>query len=97
MELGGHGEISVTANIMPKAVAQMCESVLQGNLEQAREIDASLAELHQVLFVESNPIPAKWALEQMGRVQGGIRLPMTRLSEMFQTKVREALIRAGAL
>lgn len=97
MALGGHGEISVTANVAPAAVAQMCELVLRGEIEEARAIDASLLPLHKALFVESNPIPVKWAVSQMGLMEPGIRLPMTPLSEQFHDVVRHAMVAAQVL
>jgi len=97
MLLGGRGDISVTANVAPAAVAQMCEAALAGDAETARAIDQRIRILHQVLFVESNPIPVKWALREMGRIDGGIRLPLTSLSPEHHATVREALRSAGVL
>ena len=97
MELGGHGEISVTANVAPKAVAQMCEAALAGDMARARALDEPLRGLHSSLFLEANPIPVKWALMAMGKMEGGIRLPLTPLSTEYQAPVREALQRAGVL
>ncbi|SHF57356.1 4-hydroxy-tetrahydrodipicolinate synthase [Microbulbifer donghaiensis] len=97
MLMGGHGDISVTANVAPAAVAQMCEAALRGDAETARAIDQRIRILHKVLFVESNPIPVKWALREMGRIDGGIRLPLTSLSPEHHATVREALRSAGVL
>jgi 4-hydroxy-tetrahydrodipicolinate synthase len=97
MALGGHGEISVTANVAPAAVAQMCELVLRGEIEEARAIDATLLPLHKALFVESNPIPVKWAVAQMGFMETGIRLPMTPLSAQYYDVVRHAMVAAQVL
>ncbi|WP_444912154.1 4-hydroxy-tetrahydrodipicolinate synthase [Microbulbifer sp. PAAF003] len=97
MLLGGHGNISVTANVAPAAVAQMCEAALAGDVVTARTIDQRIQILHKVLFLESNPIPVKWALREMGRVDGGIRLPLTSLSPEHHGTVREALRSAGVL
>lgn len=97
MELGGHGEISVTANVAPKAVAQMCDAALNGDFNLARELDAPLQGLHKTLFLEANPIPVKWALFEMGKIGSGIRLPLTTLSAQHQISVRQALIDAGVL
>lgn len=91
MALGGHGEISVTANVAPAAVARMCELALEGKLEEARAVDARLMPLHKALFVESNPIPVKWALSHMGLIGSGIRLPLTPLSTQFHDLVVHAL------
>ncbi|WP_444942792.1 4-hydroxy-tetrahydrodipicolinate synthase [Microbulbifer sp. ZKSA006] len=97
MLLGGHGNISVTANVAPAAVAQMCEAALVGDAVTARAIDQRIQILHEVLFLESNPIPVKWALREMGRVDGGIRLPLTSLAPEHHGTVREALRSAGVL
>jgi len=97
MLLGGDGTVSVTANVMPLEFRQMCEAALKGDANTARAIDARMEELHKVLFVEANPIPVKWALQQMGRIGGGIRLPLTVLSAEKQPLVRAALERAGLL
>ena len=97
MLMGGHGNISVTANVAPAAVAQMCEAALAGDAETARAINQRIDVLHQALFVEANPIPVKWALEEMGRIDSGIRLPLTNLSTQYHARVREALRSAGIL
>ncbi len=93
--LGGHGVISVTANVAPRLMHEMCAAALRGDVRTARDINMRLLGLHQKLFVEANPIPVKWALQQMGLVAGGLRLPMTPLSEKFHDTVREALDEAG--
>jgi 4-hydroxy-tetrahydrodipicolinate synthase len=94
---GGHGVISVTANVAPKLMHEMVAAARAGNREAALAVDARLAALHRDLFVESNPIPVKWALHEMGLIQSGIRLPLTWLSESGHEAVRNALRRAGAL
>ena len=93
--MGGHGVISVTANVAPKLMHQMCAAALVGDVKKAREINLRLLPLHQRLFVEANPIPVKWALAQMGLIEEGLRLPMVRLSERFHETLREALHEAG--
>ncbi len=93
--LGGHGVISVTANVAPRLMHEMCAAALKGDLATARGINLRLLSLHQKLFVEANPIPVKWALQQMGLIGAGIRLPMTPLTECFHDTVREALHEAG--
>jgi 4-hydroxy-tetrahydrodipicolinate synthase len=93
--LGGHGVISVTANVAPKLMHQMCAAALVGDVKRAREINLRLLPLHQRLFVEANPIPAKWALAEMGLTEYGLRLPLSPLSERFHQSVREALHEAG--
>jgi len=95
--LGGRGDISVTANVVPRAMAQMCELALAGKAEEARAINEQLLSLHHVLFVESNPIPVKWAVQQMGLIQAGIRLPLTPLSAQYHSQVQTALQNAGLL
>lgn len=87
---GGRGVISVTANVAPAAMHEMCSRALAGDVEGARQTDARLRELHAALFVESNPIPAKWALYDMGLIEQGIRLPLTPLSEVHHERVRRA-------
>ena len=94
---GGHGVISVTANVAPAAMHEMCTLALQGEAEAARHIDQRLRGLHDVLFVESNPIPTKWALSEMGLIGAGIRLPLTPLSTQFHERVRQAMDTAQAV
>ncbi|HYT47375.1 MAG TPA: 4-hydroxy-tetrahydrodipicolinate synthase [Burkholderiales bacterium] len=93
--LGGHGVISVTANVAPKLMHQMCAAALVGDVKKARELNLKLLPLHQRLFVEANPIPVKWALAEMGMIEHGLRLPLVPLSEKFHQTVREALHEAG--
>jgi 4-hydroxy-tetrahydrodipicolinate synthase len=93
--LGGHGVISVTANVAPRLMHEMCARALAGDVKTSREINLRLLGLHQRLFVEANPIPVKWALAQMALIEPGIRLPMTPLAERFYETVREALHEAG--
>jgi 4-hydroxy-tetrahydrodipicolinate synthase len=97
MLLGGKGDISVTANVVPKAIAEMCKLAIAGKADEARAINERLMPLHKAMFVESNPIPVKWAVAQMGLIHSGIRLPMTPLSEQYHTQVRTALHDAGLL
>lgn len=94
---GGDGVISVTANVAPRAMHDMCEAALRGEGEAARKIDATLTELHEKLFVESNPIPVKWAVHRMGLIEAGIRLPLTWMSEKYIPELESAMRRAGAL
>jgi 4-hydroxy-tetrahydrodipicolinate synthase len=93
--LGGQGVISVTANVAPKLMHQMCAAALVGDVKKARELNYRLFPLHQKLFVEANPIPVKWALAQMGMIEYGLRLPLSPLAEKFHETVREALHEAG--
>jgi 4-hydroxy-tetrahydrodipicolinate synthase len=94
---GGDGVISVTSNVAPRDMAAMCRAALAGNRGEALAINRRLDSLHQALFVESNPIPVKWALCEMGLCQSGIRLPLTWLSPEHQPPVRQALVDAGIL
>ncbi len=93
--LGGQGVISVTANVAPRLMHEMCAAALVGDVKKARDINLRLLPLHQRLFLEANPIPVKWALAQMGRIEAGLRLPLTPLADKFQDTVREALAEAG--
>jgi len=93
--LGGQGVISVTANVAPRLMHEMCAAALVGDVRKARDINLRLLGLHQKLFVEANPIPAKWALAQMGHIDTGLRLPLTPLAERFHETVRGALAEAG--
>ncbi|HEY0814647.1 MAG TPA: 4-hydroxy-tetrahydrodipicolinate synthase [Pseudonocardia sp.] len=95
--LGFHGDISVTANVAPAAMARMCAAALAGDAETAAAIDADLAGLHRALFVEPNPIPVKWALRELGLIDEGIRLPLVPLDPAFHDEVRAALRTAGLM
>lgn len=95
--LGGHGDISVTANVAPRKMSQMCEAALAGDAEKALVIDRQLLPVHDAMFVESNPIPVKWAVSQQGMISDAIRLPLTQLSASNQVKVLQALKAADLL
>jgi 4-hydroxy-tetrahydrodipicolinate synthase len=97
MLLGGRGVISVTANVAPQLMHDMCAAALAGELARARDINFRLLGLHRRLFVEANPIPVKWAVAQLGLIEGGIRLPLTPLSPQHHDNVREAMREAGVL
>ena len=92
---GADGTISVTANVAPELMSQMCAAALAGNEDEARAADGKLELLHQDLFIEANPVPVKWALQAMGRIGSGIRLPLVELDGQYHVKVREALAAAG--
>ena len=94
---GGHGTISVTANVAPKAMHEMCALAAKGDAEGATKIDETLIGLHNKLFIESNPIPVKWAMHKMGFIQKGIRLPMTWMSESAEAELLDAMKLAGVL
>lgn len=95
--LGAKGNISVTANVAPKAMHEMCAAALRGDRTRAEAINQHLITLHKNLFIESNPIPVKWALHEMGLIPPGIRLPLTPLAEQHHDAVRQALREANAL
>lgn len=95
--LGGHGTISVTANVAPRLMHEMCAAALAADARGAREANARLLGLHRHLFCEANPIPVKWAVQQLGLIAGGIRLPLTPLSETCFEPVRAAMRQAGVL
>ncbi len=91
MLAGGKGNISVTANVAPKQMSELCRLAMAGEAQAAKELNDSLMPLHEKLFVEANPIPVKWALYEMGLIDKGIRLPLTWLSEQYHEQVRQAL------
>lgn len=91
MLAGGHGNISVTANIAPAEMAKLCSLAMNGEAEEARNLNQSLMQLHNSMFVESNPIPVKWAMAEMGWMGYGIRLPLTVLADEYHETVREAM------
>ena len=97
MLMGGHGVISVTANVAPEAMARLCRAALAGDLATARSINDRLLLLHRRLFIEANPAPAKWALAEMGRIANEVRLPLVPLSPPCHEPVRAALRAAGCL
>lgn len=97
MLLGGKGVISVTANVAPKLMHEMCVSAIAGDIVTARAINAKLFALHQKLFVEANPIPVKWVLAEMGLIKTGIRLPMMNLSAQYHDALRNACASAEIL
>jgi 4-hydroxy-tetrahydrodipicolinate synthase len=95
MLLGGDGVISVTANVTPRLMHEMCKRAVAGDPAGAREINNKMVGLHRHLFCEANPIPVKWAVQQLGHIAGGIRLPLTPLSSAYHDQVREAMRQAG--
>jgi len=95
MRIGARGVISVTANVVPRAMHEVCTAALAGRFDQAAALDRHIVPLHQALFVEPNPIPVKWAAERMGLVAAGIRLPLTPLSEARRAAVEKAMREAG--
>jgi 4-hydroxy-tetrahydrodipicolinate synthase len=97
MLLGGDGVISVTANVAPRTMREMCDAALAGDRERAEGLNERLTALHRDLFVQSNPIPVKWAAAELGLCGHGIRLPLTWLSDEHQPRVRAAMEQAGIL
>ena len=95
MQLGAVGTISVTANVLPAQMAEFCAAYLRGDTDRAAVIDRSLQPVHDILFVESSPTPAKWALANMGRMPGGIRLPLIPLSTEHHQEVSRRILTAG--
>ena len=97
MLCGGHGNVSVTANVAPRLMSELCAAALAGNIQRAMEIQFKLMPLHKHLFVEANPIPVKWAVARMGHCGGTLRLPITELSASNQPVVETALRNAGLI
>ena len=97
MLLGGHGNVSVTANVAPRAMAELCKAAIARDTKAATEIHMRLLPLHKLLFVEPNPIPVKWALARMGRAGGTLRLPLTPLSAPNHTVLEQALRECGLI
>jgi 4-hydroxy-tetrahydrodipicolinate synthase len=97
MMMGGRGNISVTANVAPKLMHELCVAAMAGDVARAKEIQFKLLPVHKAMFVEANPIPVKWALTAMGKMKPGIRLPLTTLVTGAQEQVKQALIGAGLM
>ncbi len=97
MLMGGHGNISVTANVVPDLMSQLCALAMAGKAREAAALQSRLLPLHRAMFIEANPIPVKWALARMGRCQSGIRLPLVELSSSNQTVVESALKTLGVI
>ncbi|PAV24802.1 dihydrodipicolinate synthase [Tamilnaduibacter salinus] len=97
MLAGGKGNVSVTANVAPRGMADLCAAAVAGENERANELNDRLMPLHRKLFLEANPIPVKWALHRMGLIDEGIRLPLTPLDPKFHAEVEEALAESGVL
>lgn len=97
MLLGGHGVISVTANIAPRLMHEMCAAAFAGDVARAREINFRLLKLHQRLFIEANPIPVKWSLARLGMIEPALRLPLTPLSGAHHAALEDAMRAAGVL
>jgi 4-hydroxy-tetrahydrodipicolinate synthase len=97
MLCGGHGNISVSANVAPRLMHELCIAAMMGDTKRAMEIQFKLLPLHKNLFIEANPIPVKWAMARMNLCGGMIRLPMTRLTQANETEVESALLASGLI
>jgi 4-hydroxy-tetrahydrodipicolinate synthase len=97
MMMGGRGNISVTANVAPKLMHELCIAAMAGDVARAKEIQFKLLPVHKAMFVEANPIPVKWAMTAMGKMKPGIRLPLTTLVVSAQEQVKQALMSAGLM
>jgi 4-hydroxy-tetrahydrodipicolinate synthase len=97
MLLGGHGNISVTANVVPDLMSKLCALAIAGNAKQAADLQSKLLPLHRAMFIEANPIPVKWALARMGKIKHGLRLPLVELSKPSQSVVESALKTLGVI
>lgn len=97
MFAGGAGNISVTANVAPRAMAELCNAAMNGQIARAVEINNRVLDLHAKLFVEPNPVPVKWALAEMGKIPSGLRLPLAPLAAQYHDTVRAALRASGVL
>ena len=97
MLMGGYGNISVTANVAPRLMSDLCQAAIAGDTMRARAIQYRLLAVHKMMFIEANPIPVKWALHQMGKMQSGIRLPLTPLSPALREPLKQTLQHAGLL
>ena len=95
--MGGHGGISVTANVVPEILSNAYDLAIRGHSESAKDIDLKISDLHSHLFIESNPIPVKWAMHKMGFCESGIRLPLTKLTSEVQRIIENDLINQGIL
>jgi 4-hydroxy-tetrahydrodipicolinate synthase len=95
MLLGGQGNVSVTANVAPRAMHELCVAAIAGRVREATEIQMRLLALHKSLFCEPSPAPTKWALERMGRIGGALRLPLTPLTTAGQVQVEQAMRDGG--
>jgi len=95
LEAGGHGIVTVSGNVVPAAIARLCQLVASGHFTEAKALDDTLHALNTALFAESNPIPVKWALCEMGLIPPGLRLPLTEYADQYHAQMRAALAEAG--
>ena len=94
---GGDGVISVAANIVPKTIVEICNLITENDYDAAKEANKSIEDLYDLLFIESNPIPVKWILYKMGKIESGIRLPLTLLDENFHEETLSEMIKLKIL
>ena len=97
MKSGGDGVISVAANVIPSQVAKIAINLINGNYEDAEEVNQSYKKLFELLFIESNPIPVKWMLKKMNKIEGGIRLPLTQLQEKNYASIETEMLKLNLL
>ncbi|MCM8596761.1 4-hydroxy-tetrahydrodipicolinate synthase [Accumulibacter sp.] len=97
MLMGARGDISVVANVAPRLMHEMCALAVAGDATRARAVNGRLLGLHRQLFCEANPIPVKWACQQLGLIEGGLRLPLTSLAPEYHARVRAAMVQAGVI
>jgi 4-hydroxy-tetrahydrodipicolinate synthase len=95
IEQGGHGVVTVSGNVVPRQVAKLCRLAAEGKAAEAQALDETLQPLNRMLFIESNPIPVKWAMSEMGMMDAHIRLPLTPFSEQYHEDMRSAMRTAG--
>jgi len=91
LELGGHGVISVTANVVPNMMHNICNKIFTGNIDEAKSMNDHLSELHNMMFIEPNPIPVKWALFHLNLIKSHIRLPLVELDSKYHQKMINCL------
>jgi 4-hydroxy-tetrahydrodipicolinate synthase len=94
---GGHGVISVAANVIPKAISSICLAIREGNIEDANEINKKYSELYDLLFIESNPIPVKWVLYKMGLIRNSLRLPLVSLDKKYEENIMSEMLKLKLL
>ena len=97
LKCGGDGVVSVAANVIPSQIARIVLNLHSGNLEEAAEINQRYKKLFELLFIESNPIPVKWMLEKMHKIEGGIRLPLTKLQEKNHASIENEMLKLGLI
>ena len=97
LELGGHGVISVAANVVPKYISEICSLYLDNKIKNAQLINAKLTKIYDLLFIQSNPIPVKWMMYKMGLIQNALRLPLTELDEKYKEIIISEMLKLELL